>query len=390
MSTTLGGSLQSSAVRSESDLQALAREARAIGLVPHQVEQDPEWLAITDHGEGAFGAAIVLRRAGVLVGYLPLRYRRIRVALRLGETSLVHVPLRTVQLFGAGVVGPTEGLAEPALAALRGLPFEFDGVTLEEVPIASDLWRCIESGRARPFIDVVRGRSRHHLVDIPIDAADVLRRVSGKARSNIKRGIRKAEADLGLLDVKVYQSPASMRDLLAAAGPISLRSWHYHVLGQDLTLRNAPLLANLERWAERGWVRSYVLSAGTTPMAYAIGFMAGRRFYYETIGYDPAHTIYSPGILLLARILEELTASRAADVLDFGAGDAGYKEIFSTHVHDEVNLWLVRRTPYALAVAGSERLLAHATRFVGGALQRVGLKSRVRALVRRAAASSKP
>jgi len=385
LSATLSGSLQSSAVRSESDLQALAREARSVGLVPHQVEQDPEWLAITDHGDGAFGAAIVLRQGGALRGYLPLRYRRVRVAMRLGEIPLAHVPLRTVQIFGTGVVGTGEDLVERALTALGTLPFRIDVVTLEEVPVASDLWRCVESGRARPFVTVERERSQHHVADIPANPGDILARVAGKGRRNIERGARKAAADLGPLDLRVYASPASMRDLLAAVEPVAVRTFQCHLLGHDLTLRNTRLLSNLERWAERGWVRAYTLSAGTVPLAYAIGFMAGRRYSYETIGYDPAHLAYSPGTILLTRILADLAASKAADVLDFGAGDADYKQRFSTRVHDEVHLWLARRTPYALGVAGSDRLLAHTARLVGVALRRVGLKSSVRTLVRRLA-----
>lgn len=375
--------IETSFVTGHEALAALAREAGAAHLEPAQLEHDPRWLAATDHGDDAEGLALALRRGGALAGYVPIRRRKMGLPLRIGEVKLASLPCRALQLFGRGVLGDGEELAEAALGALGRATIAYDAVTLEETPLDSPLWRAAHDPRvASAFVPTERTRSVHHVVELPGSFAAYFARFSSKTRNSLGRKQRKLEAELGALALETYAGAAEMRPMLERIGPVATKTYHYRLLGQDLTVDNARLLANLERWASRGWVRGYVLAANGAAVAYVVGFLVGRRFFYELLGYDPAHAAFAPGTVLLVRLLEDLAEHRIADVLDFGAGDADYKRLFGTASWEEGSMLLARRTVYARSAAGIERAFAGASRVGAAALERLGVKRRVKGFLR--------
>lgn len=301
--------------------------------------------------------------------------------------SVARLPYRTVQLFGAGLVGEaSEATARAMLAALGTMPLRYDALTLEELPSDSPVAALVTGGAAEDrFVKVERARTTHHVVELPASWDEYLSRFTAKTRGNFKRRTRKLADTIGPVTVRTYAESRDMRPLVETIEPIAVRTYHYRLLGQDLTRTNARLLENLELWAAHGWVRAYVLFAGERPCAYAIGFLAGKRYAYELVGYDPELAALSPGNELLTRILEELTTTRAAEVLDFGAGDAEYKRIYATKSWEEVSLLLTRRTAWARGAARVAHGFAQASRLGGRALDRVGLRGKVRAWVRQTA-----
>jgi CelD/BcsL family acetyltransferase involved in cellulose biosynthesis len=378
-----GTHLQSAFAGDHAALHALRREADQAGVHPKQVEHDLLWLADTDHGEGCSGGALALSSGGRLVGYVPLRYRRASLPLRLGEIAAVRLPYATVQLFGEGVLGDGDELGEAALHALAQLPFDFDGVTLEETPTSSAIWRAIERGAASDFLPVERGRGTHHLIELPASNQAYLTGLSSKARNNLRRSAKGIDAAFGRHEIRVFSTVDSTGELLAAVEQVITKTFHYHMLGFDLTTSNATYRKNLETWARHGWLRAYVLFGGDKPLAYVIGYLVERRFQYEQIGYDPDHARLAPGNYLLARIVAELIETGVADVLDFGRGDAEYKQVFGNRSYEEGAMLLTQRTLYARGAAGAERLFAAASRAVAHSFDRLGVKQTIKTFLRR-------
>ena len=119
------------------------------------------------------------------------------------------------------------------------------------------------------------------------------------------------------------------------------------------------------------------------PIAYTIGYLVARGYFYEMVGYDPDYAEHSPGNELLARLIEDLTKTKSADYVDFGAGDAKYKRYFGNDSYLEISAVLIRKRPYALFAASLEQTLAFTSRLVGNVLDRLQLKSRLKNFLRR-------
>jgi CelD/BcsL family acetyltransferase involved in cellulose biosynthesis len=74
----------------------------------------------------------------------------------------------------------------------------------------------------------------------------------------------------------------------------------------------------------QGTLRMGVLWAGTTPMAGAMGFAHGDRFYLYNSGYDPAFAAHSVGIAAVGLLVRQ-AAEEGLAVFDFLQGNESYK-----------------------------------------------------------------
>jgi hypothetical protein len=364
-------------------LPRLAQAAEASALMPAQIEHDIDWLAESDHGQNVSAAVVGLYESDGLAGYVPLRYRSDGLLVRFAGVRLGRLPYRMVELFGPGVVARHDGVIPQVLAGLETLPWPFHAVSLQEIPTESPLWQAISAGGAGGFQVVERERAIHHVVDLPRDLDAYLGRFSAKTRGTWKRKAKKLEAECGPLTLRVYHQAHEVVPLLTCIEPVFRLTYHYHLLGRDLSPGNERLVGNLRRWADRGWLRAFVLFGGDRPLAYVIGCVNRRRYSYDMPGYDPRLSPSSPGIILLLRLVEELITHDVADVLDFGGGHADYKQLLATRSYEEANALLIRRTPYAQGVPAFQRALAATARTGAHVLERYQLKSRAKNWLRR-------
>jgi hypothetical protein len=360
------------------ELMTLAEQAARSNLRPAQIEHEIDWVADSDHGQQVSGGVLGLFEQDQLAGYVPFRYRTDGLLFRFASVRLGRVPYRIVELFGRGVVAHRDDVSEAALGHLESVPWPFHAVAVHEIPTEAPLWRAIESGRAGDFRTIERERGIHHVVDLPATMDEYLARFSTKTRNTWKRKTKKLESDCGSLSVRVYEAAEEVSDLLGAVEPVSKQTYHYHLLGQNLSPGNSRLAANLGRWARRGWLRGYVLFGGERPIAYVIGSLARRRFSYDMPGYLPALAASSPGMALLLRIIEDLIRTDAADLLDFGGGHADYKKLLATRSFAETSALLVRPTPYARGIAQLQRSMIATSQAGSRLLQRLEWKSRVK------------
>ncbi len=115
---------------------------------------------------------------------------------------------------------------------------------------------------------------------------------------------------------------------------------------------------------EHGWVRGYLLSLDATPIAYWLCSVFGDTILLRTGGYDPAFAENRVGIYLLMRVIEDACADPSLRTLDFGPGDAAYKQQFATGADTSGTS---SSSPPASAAAGSTRPGPRSSRLRGSA-----------------------
>jgi CelD/BcsL family acetyltransferase involved in cellulose biosynthesis len=137
---------------------------------------------------------------------------------------------------------------------------------------------------------------------------------------------------------------------------------------------------------ERGWLRLWFLELDGEPVASWYGWRLGDRYSFYNGGFDPALSKLSPGMVLLARVLES-AFDEGAETFDFLLGDESYKSRFADLTRAVHDLTLARALPHpAAAVVGAG---SAARRLVGmvpsGARKRLGITAlaRRRAMRRR-------
>ncbi|MBN2302108.1 MAG: GNAT family N-acetyltransferase [Lentisphaerae bacterium] len=97
-------------------------------------------------------------------------------------------------------------------------------------------------------------------------------------------------------------------------------TWQAEQLGHIFSVDEANEVA------DRGWLRSFLLLAGDQAAAFTLCYQGMGTLMYERIGYSPKFARHSPGILLLYKILERLWMDDEVRFVDFGVGEAVYKQ----------------------------------------------------------------
>jgi len=156
--------------------------------------------------------------------------------------------------------------------------------------------------------------------------------LAGLSTSRTRQKIRAAErtlmkelGGLELLDISSYD------ELVKYKQPLELMmnsTWQAEKLGHGFCVEN------MKQVAERGWMRCFVLKGVKKIIAFAACYQGMGTLVYEIVGYDQDYREYSPGKILLHRLLRRLYDENKPDYVDFGEGEAMYK---SGMANDEIS-----------------------------------------------------
>ena len=180
------------------------------------------------------------------------------------------------------------------------------------------------------------------------------------------------------------QGPGSLADFLERAQTISRNSWQSRRLGPRIQNDDCEV-DRLTQLALLGFLRCYVLSTadghargGNVPVAFVIATQCNGEFMYEEIGYDQSFAGLSPGKVLLIKLIEDLYGNNLPQCLDFGGGDAEYKQLFSNRSYRSGNMLLLSPTLRGRMLRGAMAASRLADQTIRRGIARLGLKTRIR------------
>ncbi len=229
------------------------------------------------------------------------------------------------------------------------------------------------------FVAGGRQDYRRHYIDMGQSFADYMARFSGKTRSTLRRKAKKLAEETGGYTITAHRQPAEIEAFLAAALPLSARTYQARLLDAGLPDTPEARRAMLEA-AEDDRMRAFLLHAGGAPIAYlslpVVGGRTGGTLVYAHLGYDPDHARLSPGTVLQMDALERLFAEGRYRWFDFTEGDGAHKAMFGTGSAVCSSLVLLRPT------LANRALLASRGAFDAGVAQAKALAERSGALAR--------
>ena len=337
-------------------------------LVAAQLPECHGWrVLIAEEGEDAV-AALICRIEDLTVGptWLP-RQRGLRLILQ-------------------GVVGEIlTPQAEALVTALRGL-LDAEGAAflmLDYLIEGSYLALRMEQAWPRLLGPARTARIVHHRMELPrgeVPRGPVLSRNAREKKRRRERDLKAAAG--GALELRAYAAPAEVGALMGAA-EVVMRGSYQSRLGVGFRART-ELRARLLAQAERGELRAWVLHLGDEPVAHWIGGLHGGTFALDYLAFNQAYEALAPGSYLTFRAVELLAEDLACDSIDFGLGDAGYKQRLATHTDYRVSLLLARRRPLPALAFGLHVGSRWLRRTTLDLLSRTGLTGRLRRWRRRA------
>lgn len=316
---------------------------------------DPEYLAAGHEGDAP--QAIVAYRACFPAAYMPFVVRPSTLPVRVSPRRSIMLPYQQLRVLGyqASQDSPPS-LAEDLLHLILNGSEAYDLGIASEIPTESPLARAFLSYkkdvRRAPRVATQVFDSFRIRIAASLDEYLQLW-FSAKARNDIRRKVRRFRAEFPETTARAFTAENVVEDFLRDAEAVSMQSYQWS-RGLPVVVANLTAANRLRYLATRGVWRSYVLYAGGQPCAYCQGLLHEGVFDYDVVAYDSRYAGHSPGTVLLLSIIEDLSSTRIAHELDFGAGPGAYKHHFATHRKQVMYASIYPRRPYTWLLKGAQ------------------------------------
>ncbi len=306
-----------------------------------------------------------------------------RTTVQLGYWRVANPRVRVLSVkHGGGWLGPLSDESARAFVSAARREMRDEGCTmlhLEHFPIDHPLVAAAMAAGAswmRPEPDV------NWRVAIPASWAEFTAACSKNTRRNLKRYPERFLEEFGArAAVKCWSAPEDLARIVEEMDAVARHSYH-RSLGAGFL--NAPEQVALIRAALRnGTYRCWVLHIDGAPAAFWDGRRARGTFFTDFTAYLPQYRDARPGWYLLTKVIADLCVDPAVDTIDFGQGDAQYKQMLGTESSQEVSVAMYAPTFRGRSLRALVGATAGGTRIARRVLDRLGLLSRVKRLWRR-------
>lgn len=294
---------------------------------------------------------IVLYREGRPEAMLVGRLVQGTIDLSIGYGKILKMPARLLAVVCGGLLGNMSSENGEALVAevsnsLRR--HEADAALFNFVRTDSAIYPFILGSPGLMQRDYWPGEQTHWSMKLPTSIEAVYGEMSGDHRKELRRMERKLVSDYsGDVKVRSLREVADLDSIFRDLEEIAKRTYQR---GLGAGFADTPEMRQRFRLeAEKGWLRSYVLYVGGRPSAFWVGTSYKGTFHSSFMGYDSAYQRYSPGSVLQIKVLEDLCHDGIKE-LDFGLGDAMYKQRFGNCSWQDASAYIFAPTLAATAI----------------------------------------
>lgn len=277
---------------------------------------------------------LVASRNGLPEAILVGRLERVELSPNIGYTHLLKIRARKLSFLHGGALGRiTE---ENSLALTKAIignlgTGEADLAAVNYLEVDSPLYTAAKETPTFCLRDHAPQTQFHRSMKIPVGPEDFYKRLSGKVRKNLKWQAKKLQNDFaGQVTIKSYPKAGCLDQMFRDIEQIASSSYQ-RALGAGF-VDSAEMRSRMQLALERDWLRAYVLYICDKACAFWVGTAYRGVLYSNFMGYKREYARYSPGMYLVVSVIEGLcreSGPRRIERVDFGLGDAQYKEVLS-------------------------------------------------------------
>lgn len=257
-----------------------------------------------------------------------------RLPLRLGYFALPVPAVRMLQIVHGGWLGElSESNAKLLVGGLINslAAGEADVASLHSLDLDCSIARCARTLPSWWCSDYAVRPQARRVRELSPGAGPFLHSLSQNERYQQRKRERNLTNEFGELRIETFATRTDVDRLMRDAEMIASKSYQrgLRVGFSDTQMIRSRLLFE----ADKGWLQAYILYLNGDPAAFWIGSLRNEVFLSEYLSFDPAYTKYAPGTYLILRVMEELQdmpRHPPVRLVDFGIGDAPYKERLAT------------------------------------------------------------
>jgi hypothetical protein len=267
----------------------------------------------------------------ILIG----RIEKAHVGESFGYAQVLNPKAKRLTLIHAGFLGNTSeansrALLAEILATLKN--GEADLAVLSHIPTDAPLFHLASKTPGFLTRDHRIRLQPHRSMEIPASVDELYQRFSAKVRKNLKWQNKKLLTDFeNQVRIETFREKTTLDKMFADIEIVAQKTYQR---GLGVGFMDSPeMRTRMNLSSEKGWLRAHVLYIREKPCAFWVGTQYQGVFHSDFMGFDREYSKYSPGMFLVLKVIEGLCQpdlARTVSEINFGLGDAQYKEILST------------------------------------------------------------
>jgi hypothetical protein len=291
--------------------------------------------------------ALVLFNNDIPVAMAVGRIEKVPLPIRLGYLKVSRRALLQLTIVYDGLMGKWDDPGATVFVRyLRQMMRRdhIDAVHLAAMRSSNPVYKT--AYRQVPFflLDTPQKNNLHWWADLPETFEVYQKKINSKHRTQLRSKERKfAEHCGGTIQVKIFHTPQEVSLFCTIAEKIA-QATYLRGLGEGF-YDNPEMRKRLDLEARKGWMQGFVLYANENPCAFWLGIRYNHVFYLEYTGFDSDLKDYAPGQILFIKMIESLCTAGGIRSIDFGFGDATYKQRYGDRNWEESDLYLFNNTP---------------------------------------------
>jgi CelD/BcsL family acetyltransferase involved in cellulose biosynthesis len=303
--------------------------------------------------------------------------KQVPLKFQLSDLTLfsIAMPLRVRSIAINENIPPVDQPQPPAEELETGC----EGFLVRGIAVSSPVAKVQRVGRYQRY---VFSTYFHSYIDLRTSFDAYKAKFSAKSRATLLRKIRKYSDHCGgALKWRTYRTVDEMTEFYALARAVSSKTYQERLLDAGFPDSESFRQDTLER-AAQGLVRAYILFHHDKPVSYLFCPVENGVLLYQYLGYDPEYIAYSVGTILQWLAIEQLFEEALFECFDFTEGQSEHKRFFATHQSLRVNAMFLRSSARNAVVIRAHNAFSSLSSSVGRALDKVGLKAKIRRVIR--------
>jgi len=271
--------------------------------------------------------------------------------------------LRCLSIVYGGIIGqPSAELCEVLIGEIMNVlrRGQADFVYFNHLGIDSPIYKLCKTVPGFFSRSYFVPAESHWQTYIPDTVEEFYRQIPNSRKRRWRRDIRQLEK-ISSSEIKItcYRQLSDVNYLIDVACQIEESTYKS---GLAVGFNNSDVnCALLEKAAENGWLRAYVLYVGDEPCAFQFDVRYGKTQFTEFGSFDPKWGRGSPGTVLMIKVLEQLCQESDVSIMDYGFGHALYKRKFGTNhwLEETICIYAPRLCPILINMAMSVNLACY-------------------------------
>lgn len=313
------------------------------------------------------------------------RIEDVKLRVSLGYKTILQPTLRHLTIVYGGILGDiTSSVVKEIIGSLQKClnDREAEVICFSNLNIESELFSIARTYPTFVSRDNAVRCNLHWTIELPNTYEEFFSKLSRRTRSSLNNYANRLEKTFSdKLEMKVYEESNDLDRIVNDMEHVARRTYH-RGLGTGF-IDNNENRVRFELGLKNHWFYVFILYIEGEPIAFWSGWKYRNTFYTDFTGYLPEYSNLRVGNYVLQKMIRSVLSDPSTRKIDFGFGDAQYKQILSNQKWEEASVYVFFPSIGNICLNLLRTFVFLLSKFVNQILNKSSIRNRIKKIWRK-------